>query len=140
MSEKLVAEMIGRRSMPSWVQTAAPVPQITSYSHKHGLHRGCAAKLEAVEHLGIEAFTKQQIEGLVGKTVLTTRADWQSLGHSESYQPQLRPASLLLRIGHETFVNHVNQPWSFDHRSDQAEVIETLDANLFHVTPLPEAP
>src|SRR5215475_9092858 len=43
----------------------------------------------------------------------------------------------LLLIGHEMSVNHINQPYVLDHRSKQAQVIETLNAHLFHVTILP---
>jgi hypothetical protein len=37
-----------------------------------------------------------------------------------------------LCIWHKTGIDHVNQPEVIDHRTDYAQVIETLDANLFH--------
>src|SRR4029453_16686394 len=42
-----------------------------------------------------------------------------------------------LLIWHETSVNHGHQPSVLHHRSDQASMIETLDANLFHLATLP---
>src|SRR4029453_2997096 len=42
-----------------------------------------------------------------------------------------------LLIWHETSVNHGHQPSVLHHRSDQASIIETLDANLFHLATLP---
>jgi hypothetical protein len=42
-----------------------------------------------------------------------------------------------LSIWHEMSVNHVHQPSVFDDRSNHAYMIETLDANLFHLTTLP---
>jgi hypothetical protein len=38
----------------------------------------------------------------------------------------------VLCIWHETGIAHVHQPSGVDHRNDHAQVIETLDANLFH--------
>jgi hypothetical protein len=59
----------------------------------------------------------------------------QTMQHHTS--PSFARRHSFVLIGHETFVHPVNQPSVCDHSSDQAEVIETLDAHLFQVTTLP---
>jgi hypothetical protein len=71
-----------------------------------------AAKLETVEHRGLDAFTKQEIKGFVGKKLRRERqgpigkaqAIENHCGHGFAWRHHF------LLIWHETCVDHGNQP------------------------------
>ena len=66
------------------------------------------AKLKAVEHLRVDTFTKQQIEGFIGKKL--RRQGQGAIGKSQAIEDHPRHGfawrDLLLLIGQKACVNH----------------------------------
>ena len=80
----------------------------------------CPAKLEAVEHLGRDALTKQEIEGLAGKKLW--RQGQGPIGKAQAVEDHpsdgFARRDHFLVIGHETSVDHVNEAYVCDPRSN----------------------
>jgi len=80
-----------------------------------------AAELKTVEPLGADALTKQQVKGFVGKKL--RRQGQGPIGKPQAIEdhPSHRFSwrDLLLAIGHQACINHVDQTYIFDDLSNK---------------------
>ncbi len=84
-----------------------------------------ATQFEAIEHGGVDAGTKEQIEGRIGKEL---RGQGQrSIGKPSAIENHPRGrfpwGDLLLVVRLETSVDHAHESSIFDHRGNQPQVI-----------------
>ena len=70
-----------------------------------------AAELKAIEHLRVDAFTKQQVEGFVGKKLW--RQGQRAIGKPQAIEDHpghgFARCDLLLCVGDEACIDHLNQ-------------------------------
>ena len=99
------------------------------------------AKFEAIEHLGADTFTKQEIERFVGKKL-------RRQGQRPIRKPQaienhpghgFTRCNLLLLIGNDACVDHTDQSQVFYHRGYEPQVIQAFNMDRLHLYPSPES-
>jgi hypothetical protein len=93
-----------------------------------------AAEPEAMAHLRPHAVMPQPIAGLAGTKLWGQRHG--AMGQAKPIQHHAghgltRPEHCWW-IGHQAGVNHVNQAYVFDDRSDDASVVEAFHLTFFH--------
>jgi hypothetical protein len=93
-----------------------------------------AAELTTIEHCGANALTKQQVQGFVGKKL---RCQGQGpIGKPQAIEdhPSHRFSwrDLLLAVGHQTRINHVDQPYVFDDLGKEPSMVQTFSGDQCH--------
>lgn len=96
-----------------------------------------AAEFKAVEQVGTDTRTKQQIEGFVGKKLRGQRQG--AIGKPSAIDDHpcygFASGDLFLVMGRHARINQCNDASIFDNRSHHAEMVQAFNADRFHWQP-----